>query len=318
MKAIISVILIVFLTLARVIVDFVTYSYEIIMDPNYWIETVFTQIPIVIIIFVMRSLFKDRESKQNDDIKKSKERLDAAYATIHTSVSYLASFKDYIARDNRKRKLDAYKGAIETKLLALATKITKTESVTETRKHKREMTAQKKSLLTGREVKADENNPFWILRLHLLTKRLARLNAKRTLYTTRRDHAEEIIDYVKVKYSEVSYANLFTDNERASADNKDLYIHEQRDVSALLGTKVLGVAAFGILSSSTIIFNVTGTAFEIVYAIVFSILQTALAIYTGATSGTMFVRTEVALRLKLRVAYLQEFFAREREIEVRQ
>lgn len=48
----------------------------------------------------------------------------------------------------------------------------------------------------------------------------------------------------------------------------------------------------------------------------FKLLQTALAIYTGATSGTMFIRNEVLLRLKLRVTYLQEFLAAQKNDEV--
>ncbi len=314
MKTVISVILIILLMVINAVLSYFEFSYTILLDPNYWIEQVVTQIPIIIIIFVMRSLYKQRELSQNKDILFVKDIIDKAYDTIHTSVTYLHSFKSYIASDNRKRKLDAYKGVLERHLLSCEKKIIRMDSLIQGRKHRLELKAQKKSLLEGREVKPEEHNPLMKLRTRYLTWRLSVVKAKKALYEARKSNAEEIIDFIHVRYYEVSYATLFTDRDKVKSDNRNLAIHEKRDVSTLLGTKILGIIAVGILFSSTFIFNMTGDVFDIVYSVIFKLLQTALAIYTGATSGTMFVRTEVALRLKLRVAYLQEFFAREREI----
>ena len=56
----------------------------------------------------------------------------------------------------------------------------------------------------------------------------------------------------------MSYATLFTDREKVQADTRDLTIHESRDVGALLGTKILGIVAVGVLFSSTFVFNMEG------------------------------------------------------------
>lgn len=309
MRTFISVVLIVLLSVINTLLSYFTFSYTILIDPNYWLEQLITQIPIVIIILVMRSLFKQRELTKNDEIISIKKIIDTAYETIHTSVVYLNSFKAYIRDDNHRRKLEAYYAILERGLLRCEKVIMHITSVTEHRKHRLELRAEKKRLLTGRETSAEETSILWRVRLAFYALRLSRAEARKALLETRKNKAAEIIDYIRIRYNEVSYATLFTDRERVQADTRDLNIHERRDVGTLLGTKILGIVAVGVLFSSTFVFSMDGEALDIVYSIVFKLLQTALAIYTGATSGTLFVRNEVALRFKLRVAYLQEFFA---------
>ena len=314
MKTFISISLIILLSVINTILSYFTFSYQILLDPNYWIAQVVTQIPIVIIILVMRSLYKQREGEKNTDVLNAKKIIDRAYVTIHTSTIYLNTFKSYVAADNRARKLEVYLGSIERKLLKQENIITHINSVIEQHKHRDELKAEKRRILTGRDTK--KSSLLWRVRTAYYSARLATATTKRTLYESQKTKAEEVIDFVKVKYNAVSYATLFTDREKVQADTRDLTIHEGRDVGTLIGTKILGIVAVGVLFSSTFVFNMEGGALDIVYSIVFKLLQTALAIYTGATSGTMFIRDEVLLRLKLRVTYLQEFLAAQKNDEV--
>lgn len=306
-KTIISIVLIVLLSLTTILLDFLTFSWELIFDPKYWIETLSIQIPIAVIILAVRDIAIDSERKKNGEYQDAIGTINKAYLEIHRSKERLQSFLDYIKSNNRARKIKAYEDRLDREIFRLTTKNKKLELSLQGRAERLRLKAEKKALLQGKITDPREHNPLWQIRVLVANKRLEKRRAKITLLESRREKAEKVVDYIRVKYSEVSYATLFTDTTARQSDSFDLAIHNGRDIGMLMLSRVLGIIAVGIIISSAVLSAIEGEPFVIAYTIVSRGMQIALAIYSGMSAGQEFLRNEILLRLKLRITYLQAF-----------
>lgn len=240
---------------------------------------------------------KNRIAKGNGIVRSFRKRLLQVNKTAKSTIDQIYRrprrrlraeielFKSFIITDNRRAKLETYKLKLNRKIDRLENKIKKGENK-----------VNAKRIAKGLEAFAEPNTKRLVeLRLHLTAKR------------EQLENAERVIEYVKIRYKEISYSVLFGEEESRAREERDLMFHELLHNVFILGKKaviVLLIATFSMLQFQNVAVNFSAyTIFRISY----SLFSLVLSIYLGVSDGDKFVRGQMCDVLRRRINYVQGF-----------
>ena len=297
----------VFVTLVLIVIpimtDFVRMgaTSDFFTDTSYWLGVLGVQIPVILLLFTTRENSKARERMTNEVYTGLRKTLDTAYIMInHNHKS--EQFDNYVAADNRLRKLNAYKTALNGKIARLTGKITDCDNFFKRR------AIRLKDRAKGQEVK--ERNPFYMFVSWIKANKKIRAEQKKEYFMEKLSRADEEIDYLRVKHVPISTAIIFGETKKTHERDDDMRIHESGEVIVLIITKIAGLVLFGIIATSSVVFDIQGDVVSIVYKSVVKLMQMLVSIYFGNISGVEFVRGEVINQTRKRVSYVQQFLDR--------
>lgn len=274
-----------------VLVDFVSaeFSTTIFTDATYWINMITMQSAVVILLFVERTVSKEKECGRNERYKMLAASLSEAFLSLNAQ-NLNGTFRAYIAEDNRARKLAAYlaklnakKARCDDRAARLGFRIRRTEIRAQDRQRGPHGALYR--LLCARKKRAEDKSAFWQKKI---------------------DRAPEEVDYVRVKFVRWSYGVIFSDAEGKAKEEDDPATHEGRDVASILLTKGLSILAFGLIATSYITLEFAFDA-VLIYRTLIKLMQIALGLYTGAVSGQDFVRRKLCAKLMIRFNYVKQF-----------
>lgn len=285
--------------------DFVRmgFSSEFFTDVEYWLGVIGVQVPIVLLMFVSRSHGEYKEKDVNAEYAEFKDTVQRGYMRINKDGQSKA-FAAYVDADNLERKFAAYTTRLEGKIAAVTGKITRIEDALK----RREMRLTDLSVRREREVK--EHNPVYILLGVLRRNRMRRAEQKKRYLEARLSTAQGDIRHVKVRYAKITVGGIFGNAEKVHAEEYDISTHKARSVAAMVVSKAIGIAAFGILATSSVIFETSTDIVSIIYKTVVKLAQMIVSIYFGLMAGRQFVRSDVIDSYRKRVTYIQQFFDR--------
>lgn len=285
MKMLTLALMIILVTLFSVLIDFITaeFSTSIFSDVSYWLNTLSVQVSVVVLIFVSRSLAKEKERGTNNLFKTMTEAIQQAYVTLNRD-NLNGAFRDYIAADNRARKLKVYRAHLSAKAMKYSDRIKRLE------------------LALGRAEYKKKSG----LRFAVLERRLARAKNKLDFWTLKIERAEDDVDFVRIKYIKYSCGIIFNDAQERASEEDDPAAHEGRDVAHILLTKAIGIFAFGIIATSYLAFDIAFSWGMVLKAIV-KLFQILLGLYTGTVSGQDFIRQTMCAKLTIRCNYVKQF-----------
>lgn len=283
--------------------DFVRmgFSSDFFTDAEYWLGVIGVQIPIILLMFVSRSHGEWKEKDTNTEYAEFKDTVQRGYARINTAGQSKA-FAAYVDLDNMARKLSAYVSRLEGKITAVAGKITRAEDCLK----RREMRLTDLTLRRGRDVK--ERNPLYMLLCAFWRDKIRRSEQKKRYLETRLSTAERDVRHVKVRYARITVSGIFGNAEKTHAEEFDISTHKGRSLAAMVLSKAVGIAAFGILATSSVVFEKNADVVSIIYKTVVKIAQMIVSIYFGLIAGRQFVRSDLIDSYRKRVTYLQQFF----------
>ncbi len=290
-KTLALVLLMLAVTGCTVLVDFVSaeFSTTLFTDVTYWINMVTMQSAVIILLFVERTIAKDKERERNERYKMLTASLQEAFLSLNAQ-NLNGTFKEYIQEDNRKRKLVAYLAALNAKKARCDDRAARLGF----RIRRREIRAQDRQqaphgaayrLLCALKKRAEDKAAFWKKKI---------------------ERAPEEVDYARVKFVRWSYGVIFSGAEGKAKEEDDPAAHEGRDVASILLTKGLSILAFGLIATSYITPEFTFDA-VLIYRSLIKIVQIALGLYTGAVSGQDFVRRKICAKLMIRFNYVKQF-----------
>lgn len=274
-----------------VLVDFVSaeFSTTIFTDATYWINMITMQSAVVILLFVERTVSKEKECGRNERYKMLAASLSEAFLSLNAQ-NLNGTFKAYIAEDNRARKLAAYlaklnakKARCDDRAARLGFRIRRIEIRAQDRQSAPRGVRYK--FLCALKKRAEDKSAFWQKKI---------------------DRAPEEVDYVRVKFVRWSYGVIFSDAEGKAKEEDDPATHEGRDVASILLTKGLSILAFGLIATSYITLEFAFDA-VLIYRTLIKLMQIALGLYTGAVSGQDFVRRKLCAKLMIRFNYVKQF-----------
>ena len=290
-KTLALVLLMLAVTGCTVLVDFVSaeFSTTLFTDVTYWINMITMQSAVIILLFVERTVAKDKERERNERYKMLTASLQEAFLSLNAQ-NLNGTFKEYIAADNRKRKLAAYlavlnakKARCDDRIARLGFRIRRREIRAQDRQREPHGAAYR--LLCALKKRAEDKAAFW-------QNKIAR--------------APEEADYARVKFVRWSYGVIFSGAEGKAKEEDDPAAHEGRDVASILLTKALSILAFGLIATSYITPEFTFDA-VLIYRSLIKIVQIALGLYTGAVSGQDFIRRKICEKLMIRFNYVKQF-----------
>lgn len=274
-----------------VLVDFVSaeFSTTIFTDATYWINMITMQSAVVILLFVERTVSKEKECGRNERYKMLAASLSEAFLSLNAQ-NLNGTFRAYIAEDNRARKLAAYlaklnakKARCDDRAARLGFRICRIEIRAQDRQ--RAPRGVRYKFLCALKKRAEDKSAFWQKKI---------------------DRAPEEVDYVRVKFVRWSYGVIFSDAEGKAKEEDDPATHEGRDVASILVTKVLSILAIGLVVTSYVTPEFTFDA-VLIYRTLIKLMQIALGLYTGAVSGQDFVRRKLCAKLMIRFNYVKQF-----------
>ena len=274
-----------------VLVDFVSaaFSTTIFTDATYWINMITMQSAVVILLFVERTVSKEKECGRNERYKMLAASLSEAFLSLNAQ-NLNGTFRAYIAEDNRARKLAAYlaklnvkKARCDDRAARLGFRIRRIEIRAQDRQCAPRGVRDK--FLCALKKRAEDKSAFWQKKI---------------------DRAPEEVDYVRVKFVRWSYGVIFSDAEGKAKEEDDPATHEGRDVASILVTKVLSILAIGLVVTSYVTPEFTFDA-VLIYRTLIKLMQIALGLYTGAVSGQDFVRRKLCAKLMIRFNYVKQF-----------
>ena len=274
-----------------VLVDFVSaeFSTTIFTDATYWINMITMQSAVVILLFVERTVSKEKECGRNERYKMLAASLSEAFLSLNAQ-NLNGTFRAYIAEDNRARKLAAYlaklnakKARCDDRAARLGFRIRRIEIRAQDRQ--RVPRGVRYKFLCALKKRAEDKSAFWQKKV---------------------DRAPEEVDYVRVKFVRWSYGVIFSDAEGKAKEEDDPIAHEGRDVASILLTKGLSILAFGLIATSYITLEFAFDA-VLIYRTLIKLMQIALGLYTGAVSGQDFVRRKLCAKLMIRFNYVKQF-----------
>ena len=274
-----------------VLVDFVSaeFSTTIFTDATYWINMITMQSAVVILLFVERTVSKEKECGRNERYKMLAACLSEAFLSLNAQ-NLNGTFRAYIAEDNRARKLAAYlaklnakKARCDDRAARLGFRIRRIEIRAQDRQ--RVPRGVRYKFLCALKKRAEDKSAFWQKKI---------------------DRAPEEVDYVRVKFVRWSYGVIFSDAEGKAKEEDDPATHEGRDVASILLTKGLSILAFGLIATSYITLEFAFDA-VLIYRTLIKLMQIALGLYTGAVSGQDFVRRKLCAKLMIRFNYVKQF-----------
>lgn len=284
--------------------DFVRmgFSSDFFTDAEYWLGVIGVQIPIILLMFVSRSHGEWKEKDTNTEYAEFKDTVQRGYGLINNTAGQSKAFAAYVEADNMARKLSAYVSRLEGKIAAVAGKITRAEDCLK----RREMRLTDLTLRRGRDVK--ERNPLYILLCAFWRDKIRRSEQKKRYFEARLSTAERDVRHVKVRYARITVSGIFGNAEKAHAEEFDISTHKGRSLAAMVLSKAVGIAAFGILATSSVVFEKNADVVSIIYKTVVKIAQMIVSIYFGLIAGRQFVRSDLIDSYRKRVTYLQQFF----------
>ena len=100
-----------------------------------------------------------------------------------------------------------------------------------------------------------EHNPVYILLGLWWRNRIRRAEQKKRYLEARLSTAQRDIRHVKVRYAKITVGGIFGNAEKVHAEEYDISTHKARSVAAMVVSKAIGIAAFGILATSSVIFE---------------------------------------------------------------
>lgn len=290
-KTLALVLLMVVVTGCTVLVDFVSaeFSTTIFTDVSYWLNAVTMQSAVIILLFVERTISKEKERGRNEQFRMLSASLQEAFLSLNAQ-NLNGTFKEYIAEDNHRRKLAAYlaklnakKARCDDRIARLGFRIRRMEIRAQDRQ--REPQGWLYKLLCALKKRAEDKSAFWQKKI---------------------DRAPEEVDYVRVKFVRWSYGVIFSDAEGKAKEEDDPATHEGRDVASILVTKVLSILAIGLVVTSYVTPEFTFDA-VLIYRTLIKLMQIALGLYTGAVSGQDFIRRKMCAKLMTRFNYVKQF-----------
>lgn len=295
-------ILIFLVTVFSVLIDFINAKFltEIFTNAAYWINVVSVQSAVMVLIFVARSLAKEKEMSANKLYATLQDALQNAYASIN-SCNLNGTFRDYIAQDNRARKLRTYKEHLSAKIAKYADK------------------ARKNELIKGRieTIARTKKKTAHGFRYNLCKKKITVALEKKLFWEEKLAHADEDIDFIKIRFVKYSYSIIFNDSKDREAEEDDPATHESRDIIAILLTKGLGIFAFGVIATSYIVFDTVFSIGMVLKAVV-KLLQIVLGLFMGAVAGQDFIRHKMCAKLTIRANYVKQFMEKQKNTAVLQ
>ena len=284
--------LIVLVTGCTVLADFITaeFSTSIFSDAYYWVQTVTMQSAVIIVLFVSRTMSKEKERGINVMYKTLQDAIQGAYITINAE-NLNGAFKEYIAADNHARKLKAYLVKLNAKAVGYKDKIKRLE------------------LKKGRcDVRAGAHGKVVRGPLYsLICAGIRRAESKLAFWEGKIERAPDEVEFVRgVRYAKYSYSIIFNDAKERAKETDDPYTHEGRDIAFILLTKGLSILAVGLFVTSYFsphfVFDVA-----LLYKTIVKVLQIALGVYTGSVSGQDFIRHKMCAKLTIRANYVKQF-----------
>lgn len=289
-------VLIILVTAFSVLIDFINASFSstVFTDAAYWINVLSVQASVIVLIFVARSLSKEKERELNTVYKTLQDAIQNAYARLNAE-NLNGAFREHISADNRARKLKAYREKLTGKIAHYTDKI-------------RRLTLAKGRLDTAARNKGKTAHG---LRYALICGKIARAEDNKTFWEEKMRRAEEDVDFVRVKSVKYSYSIIFNDAKEREAEEDDPSAHEGRDIAAILLTKGLGIFAFGVIATSYIVFDLAFSWGMVLKAVV-KLLQIVLGLYTGAVAGQDFIRHKMCAKLTIRANYVKQFMERQK------
>ena len=292
MKTVALVALMILVTGATMLIDFVQaqFSTSIFTNPSYWLNMLSMQSAVIILLFVERTISKEKERKENGMFKDLVASLMSAFRTLNAE-NLNSAFKAYIAADNRRRKLEAYINVLGAK------------------KARHDDKAARIGMRIRRiEFRAkDKGRPARGIVYAILQAAKKRQEDKSAFWQMKIDRAPEEVDFVRrVKFVRWSYDVIFADYKARQQDEEDPAVHEGRDIAFILMTKGLSIVAFGLIATSYLTFDFTFDV-AMIYRTIIKVVQIVLGLYTGAVSGQYFIRTKMCAKLMTRFNYVKQF-----------
>ena len=292
LKVLTLAVLIILVTAFSVLIDFINaqFSTSIFTDASYWLNTLSVQVSVIVLIFVSRSLAKEKERGANPVYKTLQEAIQNAYVTINAD-NLNGAFKEYIAADNHARKLKSYLIKLNAKAVGYKDKIKRLE------------------LKKGRcDVRAGAHGKVARGPLYaLICAGIRRAESKLAFWEGKIERAPEEVDFVRhVRYAKYSYSIIFNDAKERANEEDDPSVHEGRDIAAILFTKALGIFAFGIIATSYIVFDLA-FSWDMVLKALVKLLQIVFGLYTGGVAGQDFIRHKMCAKLTIRANYVKKF-----------
>lgn len=296
-------ILMVVFTAVLVLTDFVRMGFDTNMfsDVSYWLNVASVQIPIVLMTFVARSHAKAKEIQDNTELQERRDTIRRGYGKINKN-ALVVVFSDYVRLDDRRRKLEAYTSRIKARIAAVTAKLTRLENVTK----RRQIKLTRKARERGEEIA--ERNPLFMVLSYIREARSEHLGDKLDALNAQLASAEEDIEFIRVRYIPITPSIIFGDAERAHVEETDLRAHESGQVITMLVTKVILIVLFGMLATSTVVFNIEGDVVGILFKTAIKLGQVCFSIYCGTQTGRQYVRGELMNSYRKRETYIQKFF----------
>lgn len=267
-----------------VLVEFFTgqISIDILLSVEFWLEKIGINLAVVAILLLSREAFKDREKNLNGDYINLTRSIHDRYDDIIKNGKD-DNFHKFIMAENCRRKLDAYRFKLSTKIIKLKDK--------------------RRSLETSKKGQKRKQRKF------------AKIDRKLTLISEKLNNAEKDLKYVRVKYVKITYAQIFGAEEQQRENDDDFCPHESKHVAGLLRNRVLWFML------CTILFGVIGSSFISAKEVTLGTIITAcsntacmlLGMFWGAADGQYFVRTTINNKLRLRVSFIDVFLKSDNE-----
>ena len=288
-KTAITIILLSLVAFVKVFLDILQYDAEIQeLGASYWIVTIRDNTLLLIALYLAASLQKDKTKATDKTYTTLRATITSAYLSIKEN-NLIERFKAYIETDNMESKKAVYKLKLWRKSEKLKEKIKNREN----------------------KINAKRVAKGWLPFDEPKTKKLERLRYKLAGINERIENADKMINYVKrVRYTKVSYAILFGEEESRAIDENDFLFHESRHNLFILGKKailVLLIGAFSIVQFYNVFVDFSPYT---IYRMGYSFFSLALSVYLGVADGAKFVRGQMCDVLRRRINYAQGFIER--------
>lgn len=298
-KLVALVLFIILSTIFSILIDFIAaeFSTSVFTNAAYWLNVISVQFAVTILLFASRALYKEKERNINETYLSLQKNLQNAYVTINDR-DLNGKFKEYIAEDNRARKLKHYREKINAHIAKYEDKI------------------KRYDLHKGRIEKKfkEQNKAARGIKYNLTLFKIKRTEDKRDFWKDKFERSEEEVDYVRVKHIKYSYSIIFNDAKEKESEENDPYAHEGREVLFMILTKGISVFAFGVIATSFVVFDLS-FSWGMVYKAVVKLFQIVLGLYTGAIAGQEFIRCKMCAKLTTRFNYVKQFMEKRNAVE---
>ena len=290
------------LLVVPILTDFIRLGFEtsFFTDVSYWMNVFTSQIPVVIVMYASRSYAKIKERTGNTEFQELHQTVRNGYAVINKE-RQSERFSEYVAADDRRRKLTAYITRLSEKIAKHEGVIARIENAAERRVIRLTDLSRKR----GREVK--ERNPIYIILAAIRANRITRHRQKIRYLEQRKEAAPREIDFIRVRYIPITVSIVFGEIEKSRTAESDLRAHESRDLTIMTVSKVATIVAFGVMATSSAIFDFNGDTVSIIYKAIVKVAQMATSVLFGQLAGIQFVRGELINSYRKKVTYIQQF-----------